>query len=63
MADATEAQTPDVDHGSEPKITLTLRVWHLLVLGTLVSAFGFPLILLMLLPLAVATTLLKQPKQ
>ena len=57
-----EAQALNADQGSKPKVTLTLRVWHLLVLGTLISAFGFPLILLMLLPLAVATALLEQPK-
>lgn len=54
-----ESATQSVQ-GSKP--TATLRAWHLLVLGTLVSAFGFPLILLLLLPLAVSTTALEPPK-
>ena len=62
MNDESEVQVPNADQDSKPRVTATLRVWHLLVLGTLISAFGFPLILVMLLPLAIATTLLEQPK-
>ena len=62
MNDGSEVQAPNADQDSEPRATATLTVWFLLVLGTLISAFGFPLILLMLLPLAFATAVLEQPK-
>ena len=62
MNDESEVQVSNADQDSKPRATATQTVWFLLVLGTLISAFGFPLILLLLLPLAVATTLLEQPK-
>ena len=56
-----ESAAPAQD-GQTPNTTTTLKVWFLLVLGTIVSAFGFPLILLLLLPLAFSTAALEQPK-
>ena len=56
-----ESEAPAQD-GQTPNTTTTLKVWFLLVLGTLISAFGYPLILLLLLPLAGATAALEQPK-
>lgn len=57
-----ESAAPTQDGQAKPNTTVTLKVWFLLVLGTIISAFGFPLVLLLLLPLAFSTAALEQPK-
>lgn len=62
MNDANEAETPDGGQDPKPELSKTQLVWFLLVLGTLVSAFGFPSVLLLLLPLAFSATVMEPPK-